>query len=587
MAHKYRQNSQSISPFHGQARLFRDEVVTRQLVLICVLSSAICLAYFYMLDRAFFSSVSFSPIFQFLLTAYDAQIAWISIAVCSLAALWNRPRLILKLVDLLASRPIGLSIIVVMLIASGSIFIYHGHPLCMDEYAAVFQSKIFASGRLFAQLPPAAISWLFVPGFNGVFLIASPDSGRAIEGYWPGFSLLLAPFEFLDAPWLCNALLGGLAIYLIYRVTLDITGDRRAAGWATLFGLASGAFWANAISLYSMQAHLTLNLLFVWLLMNPTSKRALAAGFVGSLALVLHNPFPHMLFALPWIVKFARNKDERRYLSPLAIGYVPIVVGVGLGWVAFRNSIAPDPHDLQTIGEVVRGTFKLPGSAILNMRVAALAKMSVWAVPGLFVIAVFSYLRHRRDPRIGLLAQSAALTFVGYLFVKLDQGHGWGYRYFHSAWGVIPILAACAMTGRPETNQRLASFAGAACILSLLWIVPFQMQQIEHVVSRQMAQLPPPKRPGYNVYFINPIGGFYLADMIQFDPSLSEPDLLLMSHGDRANVELVGRSWPNAKKMDNGAWGEYWHLGPTDQGGLPTSGGARWFFKFAAPSRPD
>jgi len=28
---------------------------------------------------------------------------------------------------------------------------------------------------------------------------------QAIEYYWPGFALLLAPFEFLKVPWLCNA----------------------------------------------------------------------------------------------------------------------------------------------------------------------------------------------------------------------------------------------------------------------------------------------------------------------------------------------------------------------------------------------
>ncbi len=85
----------------------------------------------------------------------------------------------------------------------------------MDEYAAVFQAKTFAAGRLTAQLPPSVVDWLIPPGFNGAFLIASRTTGHAMEGYWPGFSLLLAPFEFLGIPWLCNALLAGLAIYLI------------------------------------------------------------------------------------------------------------------------------------------------------------------------------------------------------------------------------------------------------------------------------------------------------------------------------------------------------------------------------------
>ena len=305
----------------------------RRFVLLTVLSSVLCLAYFFILDRLFLSSRHFSPIFDLLLTGYDVQVAWLAVAVSCLAALWNRPAPILRSVDFLSDHPVGLVLVIVALTGLGSTFIYHSYPLCMDEYAALFQSKVFASGHVAAQLPPAMVNWLVNPAYNGAFLIASPETGRAIESYLPGFSLLLAPFEFLNAPWLCNALLGGGAVYLMYRITFEITGDRRAAGWTIIFAIASGAFFANAISYYSMQAHLTLNLLFAWLLLRPTRYRALAAGLVGSFALVLHNPLPHTLFALPWIVAMAANKDLRRHLAPLVAGYLPITLTLGLGWV--------------------------------------------------------------------------------------------------------------------------------------------------------------------------------------------------------------------------------------------------------------
>jgi hypothetical protein len=72
----------------------------------------------------------------------------------------------------------------------------------MDEYAAVFQSKIFASGGLFAELPAPLVPRLIASGFNGVFLLISPSTGHAIEAYWPGFALLLAPFQLIGVPWL-------------------------------------------------------------------------------------------------------------------------------------------------------------------------------------------------------------------------------------------------------------------------------------------------------------------------------------------------------------------------------------------------
>jgi hypothetical protein len=561
--------------------------VTRRLVLLSMLSSIGCLGYFFMLDRLFLSSRNFAPIFQLLLTGYDAQVAWLAVAVCLLAALWKRPGPILHLVDFLSRHPFGVALTGVALMGLGSIFIYHSYPFSMDEYAAVFQSKIFASGRVVAQLPPTMVDWLVTPNFHGGFLTASAETGQTIEGYWPGFSLLLAPCEFLNVPWLCNALLGGSAIYLLYRITFEITGDRRAAGWAILFAVASGVFLADAISYYSMQAHLTLNLLFAWLLLRPTRSRAFAAGLVGSFALVLHNPFPHFLFALPWIVSIAVNKDARQFIWPLIAGYLPITLSVGLGWIILTSSIAPVAHGVALVPASTSGVFSWPNVNILNMRAAALAKMLVWAVPGLFVLAAAGWLRLRDNLHVRLLTQSAALTFLGYLFVNLDQGHGWGYRYFHSAWGVIPILAACAMTGRSETDGRFESFAGAGSILSLLIIVPFQMYQIEHIISRHLNELPPPVRPGNDIFFVSTTTGFYLVDMIQNDPLLRAPDLLLASHGAAADAELRRRLWPNAKKIRDGRWGQQWYLGPIDQR-VSTAAGSddkRWTFGLNAPGR--
>jgi hypothetical protein len=450
------------------------------------------------------------------------------------------------------------------LIALEAVVVYHDYPFSMDEYAAVFQAKIFASGHLFVQLPRDLVDWLVVRGFNGSFLIASPETGRAIEHYWPGFALLLAPFEFLEVPWLCNASLAGLAMLLIYWITKEITGDRQAAGWALLFTVASGGFVANAISYYSMQAHLTANLLFVALLLKPSGYRALGAGLVGSFALILHNPVPHALFAVPWIVAMAMDRDQRAYLLPLMLGYLP-GVGVGLGWLMFRSDIASAAHGVSVVSGVASGVFAWPNSTLLNMRAAALAKMWLWAVPCLFMFALLGRLRHRDNRQVRLLMQSAVLTFAVYLFVRFDQGHGWGYRYFHSAWGAIPILAGCAMTDRSDARQRLVSFAGAAAILNLLLVMPFQMHQISEVIAQHLAQLPAPKRPGNNVYFIHPRGGFYVADMVQNDPLLREPDLLLVSHGAEWDSQLIRQNWPNAVQVASGGAADQWYLGPQDQ----------------------
>ena len=521
---------------------------------------AACVAYFYLLDRMVFSSAHFSPIFRDLLTTYDFHAAWLALAICVSAGFWRRPAPLLRLVDLIGQHPIGIPLASVAALAVAALVVYHDYPLSMDEYAAAFQSRVFAAGTMAAQVPPDLVDWLVVRGFNGTFLIGSPETGRVIEAYWPGFALLLAPFQLLAVPWLCNASLSGLSLFLIYWITREIA-DRRAAGWAMLFALASGAFLADGISYYSMQAHLAANLIFVALLLRPSTNRAFAAGLVGSLALMLHNPVPHTLFAIPWIAAFAFQSDRRRHLAPLIVGYLP-GVALGIGWLLYRTEIGLSSGHIATISSA--GVFAWPNKVLLNTRVAALVKMCLWAMPSLFALALLGGVIRRADSRVRLLVCSATLTFVAYLFVRFDQGHGWGYRYFHSAWGVVPILAGCAMAD-PRTNGRLVSFAGASAILSLLLLIPFQMSQIDRFITRHLAQLAPPRRPGNNLYFIHPLGGFYLADMIQVDPLLRDKDLLLVSHGTVLDTQLIQQNWPDAVKISGSRGADQWYLGPEDR----------------------
>jgi hypothetical protein len=535
-------------------------------LLLCM----VCAAYFYLLwGSTVFDHAHFTPIFFHLLVVYDRLTAAISLLLCLAALLWTNAEPLLKLADIMDRRVIGLSIAVTLCSSAGALLVYKNYPLSMDEYSAVFQSKIFASGHLAAQLPRSLVPWLIPPGFNGAFLLISPETGRGIEAYWPGYALLLAPFQLIGVPWLCNALLAGASVILIHRIAREVTGERRAAGFAILFALASSVFWADAISYYSMQAHLTANLCFAWLLMKPTDARCLAAGLVGSLGLVLHNPLPHMLFASPWIVALALDRSTRRRLLPLALGYLP-ALAIGIEWARLRGEIFPLTEDAEAVRTTLKGVFSLPDADILDMRLAALAKMWVWAPPCLYLFAAIGFVRTRGSRHVRLLMWSAACTFLGYLFVKLDQGHGWGYRYFHSAWGVVPVLAACAITG--QTNRSLAAFAGTAAVLGLLVLVPVQLAQIEGFIARHLELVPPPRRPGANIYFIDPRGGYYIADMIQIDPRLRSEDLLLFSRASQLNADLMRQNWPEATRCGGRLWVEQWCVGAsspsaTDDGG--------------------
>ena len=534
-------------------------LTNRPLCLLLATNTA-CLAYFYLVDRTVFSSTDFAPIFRLLLLHYDFQTAWLALFVCGLAATWRRSDAVLAIVDFLGRHPGAAAAACMIAFSGGALVVYHNHPFSMDEYAAVFQSRLFAAGRLYAKLPPSALDWLIVRGFNGEFLDASRQTGEAVEAYWPGFALLLAPFQFFGVPWACNALLAAASVYLIFLITREITNDQRAAGWAILFTVASGAFVAYAISYYSMQAHLTLNLLFAFLMLRPTATRALIAGLAGSWALNLHNPFPHALFATPWLASMAMDRRHRAFLAPLVLGYLPGLCLLA-AWFVLRGHFLPDTAG--PASAVPTGVFAWPDLALLNLRVASLVKLWLWATPCLLLFAISGARRGFDDRGVRLLALSACFTFLGYCFVRFDQGHGWGYRYFQSAGGCLPILAAIALAREKPAGSQLIAFAGAAAVLSAALIVPLQLLQVEDVIAAHLAQLPSPMRPGRNVFFVKPLAGFQLADRIQIDPLLRDEDLFLVTRGEPLDLQLIHQNWPTALELASGSWGQQWYVPPS------------------------
>src|SRR6266436_3063542 len=244
-----------------------------------------------------------------------------------------------RIVQWAGDQPVVIAVIIAPLLALGTLVIYHNHPLAMDEYAAYFQSRAFAAGQLHGRFPAPLLDWLIPRGFQDYFLNVSRATGSVAETYWPGFALLLTPFMWAGVPWLCNPVISALTLLVIHRLALELFDDREAAGFALLLTIASPVIFANGISYYSMPAHLLANSVFALLLIRPTPLRAAAAGVVGSLALTLHNPVPHMLFAAPWLVWVAIRPGGMRLFASLIAGYLPLCVLLGLGWFLFSGHL--------------------------------------------------------------------------------------------------------------------------------------------------------------------------------------------------------------------------------------------------------
>jgi len=507
-----------------------------------------------------------APIFFVLFTFFDYPAASCTLLILILAALVPARFSVRPILRWVGKHPWSIAAASTVLLCVGTLTIYHNHPLCMDEYTQFLQSQVFASGHLTGRVPAELLDWLVPTGFQNYFIAVARPTGQIASDYWPSFALVLTPFTWLGIPWACNAAITALTLVVIHRLALRLFGDAEAAGLALLLTAASPVIFANGISYYSMPAHLLANSLYALLLLEPTPRRTLLAGLVGSVALTLHNPVPHTLFAVPWLVWVARRENGLKLFSWLCAGYLPLCLVLGIGWFWFDGHLAHEGGTL-AVGNADRVSefFKIPTATVLLARFIGLAKVWLWAVPGLLVLAAAGAWKWRSEPRCQLLVWSAVLTFLGYFLVPVDQGHGWGYRYFHSAWLALPLLATAALTPRaPAAAPALLQtsdtrvFVVACALLTLVLGIGLRAKQINEFIADDLSQLPTYSSTSKRIVFVDASHAFYGADLVQNDPFLRGPEIRMLSRGDTRNAEMMRRYFPGYHRAFADLHGEVW-----------------------------
>jgi hypothetical protein len=181
----------------------------------------------------------------------------------------------------------------------------------------------------------------------------------------------------------------------------------------------------------------------------------------------------------------------------------------------------------------------------------------------------------------------------------MSGGHGWGYRYFFSAWSCLPLLAAALATDHPEDEQagsdrngsgQIASglvaspaavlrAVGLAAVLSLAICLPVRLWQIHAFIADHRAQLPPmpvAKEIGPNevVVFVDKKQGYYRHDLIRNDPFFERGPFIFVSTGldndTLAITEIAKAAGMQARMTQADDRGSAWILQPA-----PTQESAR------------
>lgn len=198
----------------------------------------------------------------------------------------------------------------------------------------------------------------------------------------------------------------------------------------------------------------------------------------------------------------------------------------------------------------------------------ALAKIWLWAVPGLMLLSLLGLRRSGGNVRVRLLGWSGLATLLGFLFVPVDQGHGWGFRYFHAAWFTLPVLAVLAIwpiAGRPSTRlpaadgaRQLAGTAAAWALISIAVLTGVRALQVESFIARHLAQLPAVSEGQAEILFVRSRVGYYTADLVQNDPFLRTRPIVMLSRGDEEDRKLMEQRFPEMELLASSPTGVAW-----------------------------
>jgi hypothetical protein len=526
---------------------------------------------FYILHlRATSDFAALAPIFVVLFIFFDYSHALVAPLLLIAACLLPARDALQRLVIWMGSNPASVAIIVCLACCAGSFWVYFNHPLSMDEYAPYFQAEVFASGRLAGQFPLVIMDWLVPRNFQNAFLVINGDTGEVASGYWPGFALLLTPFSWAGIAWALNPVLSGLSVLALHKLVHRLFADTFCSGLAILLMVASPVFLIDGVSYYTMTAHMLCNSVFALLLLDATPRRLLLAGLTGSVALTLHNPVPHLLFALPWGIWLLTRPRGVRQTLWLVAGYLPLCLLLGVGWYWYTTvGMHSGPNDAAALASGKFGqtgsSFGMPDASVFQARLVGLIKIWLWAVPGLLVFAAAGAWRHRGNTAVLLLGVSALLTLLGYCFVMFDQGHGWGYRYFHSAWFVLPVLAAAWFAPSPSIagpSLDVRSFAVALALLSLVVGTGQRALQVRSFVGQHLAQLPAYAGKEPRLVFVDVRDAFYGLDLIQNQPFLRRAEVRLLASDPDTNARIAAALAPTYRLVYSDKHGEVWSAAP-------------------------
>jgi hypothetical protein len=450
--------------------------------------------------------------------------------------------------------PILLALVVFAIAAIGTQVVMHDYLLTGDEYAADFQAKIFARGMVQARVPDAYTQAVNV--IKPMYIAYYPSTHTWNSAYLPVYAAMRALFSLVFLQSVLNPFLAAVTIIALYGVARSTWPDSKTNALIAVGLLASSSqFLLMSMTGYSMPAHLALNTIWLWLYSQPDKPRFYLAPFVGVLAVALHQPTVHALFAFPFLVRLLLMRRWKATIFFAAV-YLIGCAGWFYWWILFRPG---------TNGGEVASVFRL-----FSVRAPIIQSMNLWLVIGWSSLAtpllillglrrVFTT-RDQSAPTVpgrrfsighwaldvgrwtfslnrNCLLQDAAfsctLTFAFYYFFYLDQAHGWGYRYVYGALGCLTLVAVAGFERLSILigQRRALALTTSGIALSMFIQLPLRCFQAESFVRPYAQALEAFRNMRADIVAFDPRDAWYSADLTRNDPFLEQRPIIVRLMG--------------------------------------------------------
>lgn len=432
-------------------------------------------------------------------------------------AAWNED------VDLARWLCPAVAVIAFAIAAIGTQTVFHDYMLTADEYLADFQARIFLRGKIQAEVPAALVDAVRVIKPTYVEYFPSTHSWNAT--YLPVYAAMRAVFQYADLQALLNPFLAAVTVLALYGAARNIWPESKTNALVAVALMAgSSQFLLMSMTAYAMPAHLALNTIWLWLYSRPDHRRFYLAPVIGVLALGLHQPFFHALFAAPFLLRLVLRQKWRTVLIFGAI-YALGCAGWIFWWMHYRSQFGTSSATT---------VFRL-----FNPRMAIIQPMNLLLIIGWGCLAtpLLAVLGARRFFHLPAILQDAAiscvLTFGFYYFFFLDQAHGWGYRYFHGALSCLVLVAVAGWNQLAESigRERARLFLVAGLVASLLVQFPIRCIEAETFVRPFAHAADVLHAMPMKTVALDAREAWYSADLIRNDPFLENRPLIVSIYG--------------------------------------------------------